>query len=402
MLVTSRRRLENQRFVGINSILFVDLAPMVIPNIWRLWKSRRRTTVLRAWRLLLLLAFSSLWTSATSTAAEPSEESLTPAASLMLAQAPEADGDEPALAPLPPPAEVMDQEFSTQPYNMPTPINADLQNILGRLDALEQGATSKKPDVNADLKKEFDENDGTGKWVDLSGDKWAVKLGGHMQLDSINWANVENPPVPAFNYVEFRRLRLMADGVGYGVYDFRIQIDIEPEGEDTVSTPVTVIKDAYLTMNEVPIIDRWRIGNFFVPFSLEQVTNDTNNIFLERSIPTQGIFAADREVGMAVYGVDDAKDFTWTSGLFIDSLSEATKERIDGNQGQRVSGRLTYLPYYDEPSNGRYLVHTGAGVLYTHDQDQTARFRARPQIHEGPFLMDTGNFPPLSYTTVKI
>ena len=37
-----------------------------------------------------------------------------------------------------------------------TPINADLQNILGRLDALEKGATSKKPDVNADLKKEID------------------------------------------------------------------------------------------------------------------------------------------------------------------------------------------------------------------------------------------------------
>jgi phosphate-selective porin OprO/OprP len=102
---------------------------------------------------------------------------------------------------------------------------------------------------------------------------------------------------------------------------------------------------------------------------------------------------------MAFYGVNDAKDTTWTFGTFVDSLSESLKERIDDNQGQRVSGRLTYLPYYDEPSNGRYLVHTGAGVLYTKDQDGLARFRARPQIHEGPFLIDTGNFAAGEYTT---
>jgi phosphate-selective porin OprO/OprP len=129
------------------------------------------------------------------------------------------------------------------------------------------------------------------------------------------------------------------------------------------------------------------------------VTNDTNNIFLERSIPTQGIFAADREVGMAFYGVNDAKDLTWTFGTFVDSLSESLKERIDDNQGQRVSGRVTYCPYYDEPSNGRYMVHTGAGILYTHDQDGIARFRSRPQIHEGPFLIDSGPLVAGEYTS---
>ncbi len=60
------------------------------------------------------------------------------------------------------------------------------------------------------------------------------------------------------------------------------------------------VKDAYLTMNDIPGLGTvFASANFFVPFSLEQVTNDTNNIFMERSIPTQGIFAADREVGVA-------------------------------------------------------------------------------------------------------
>jgi phosphate-selective porin OprO/OprP len=100
--------------------------------------------------------------------------------------------------------------------------------------------------------------------------------------------------------------------------------------------------------------------------------------------------------------VNDTKDFTWTTGVFIDSISESLKERIDDNQGHRLSGRLTWLPYYDEPSNGRYLIHTGVGVLYTDDQDNLVRFRARPQIHEGPFLIDSGLVDAGSYTSGNI
>jgi phosphate-selective porin OprO and OprP len=289
------------------------------------------------------------------------------------------------------------------PEDAKKPAADSMEDVLRRLDALEKSvkpaAESKKDEGAKGGGDKAAEKSAIGEWVDMSGEKWNVKLGGHMQLDNINWAD-HDQQVPAFNYVEFRRLRLMADGVGYGVYDFRLQIDIEPESGEGTDRPVVDIKDAYLSMNELPSpLCRWRIGNFFVPFSLEQVTNDTNNIFLERSIPTQGIFAADREVGTAFYGVNDAKDLTWTFGTFIDSLSESLKERIDNNQGQRVSGRVTFLPYYDEPSNGRYLVHTGAGVLYTKDQDGLARFRTRPQIHEGPFLIDTGNFAAGEYTT---
>lgn len=235
-------------------------------------------------------------------------------------------------------------------------------------------------------------------WIDISSEKWTVKLGGHVQMDMINWASATET-IPAQNYFEFRRLRLLADGVGYGVYDFRLQMDIEPEGGDGVLTPVVDVKDAYFTMNEVPFFNRIRIGNFFVPTSLEQVTNDTNNIFMERSIPTQGVFAADREVGIAMYGVSDNQNFTWTFGTFLDSISESSKERIDDNQGQRLAGRLTWLPYYDEPSNGRYLIHLGVNVLSTNDNDDSVRFRARPQIHEGPFLIDSGALAASRYNT---
>jgi phosphate-selective porin OprO and OprP len=309
-------------------------------------------------------------------------------------------------------AEAIAAPANAAPAELPPPKVAkpdkdSLEDVLRRLDALEKSALpaeKKKVDAGAtkDGAAKMGEKPVIGEWQDMSTDKWNIKLGGHMQLDDINWAD-HSPQIPAFNYIEFRRLRLMADGTGYGVYDFRLQIDIEPESGDGTDRPVVDIKDAYLTMNELPSpINRWRIGNFFVPFGLEQVTNDTNNLFLERSIPTQNVFTADREVGMAIYGVNDQKDLTWTLGTFVDSLSESLKERVDDNQGQRVSGRVTYLPYYDEPSNGRYLVHTGAGILYTHDQDNIARFRTRPQIHEGPFLLDSGNLSANEYTNANV
>ncbi len=264
--------------------------------------------------------------------------------------------------------------------------------------ATQGGGAEKKPDMKKAEEKKSDDG-----WIDVSSEKWTVKLGGHVQTDYITWAD-HTATIPAQNYFEFRRLRLVAEGTGYGVYDFRLQMTLEPEtvGESGGAATSPDVKDAYLSMNEIPVLGRGRIGNFFVPFSLEQVTNDTNNIFLERSIPTQGVFSADREVGVAFYNCTTDKNITWAYGAFFDNISDTIKERIDDNQGIRVSGRATWLPYYDEPSNGRYLIHTGVGVLYTDDHDNLARFRTRPQIHEGPRLIDSGVLSASTYSTGNI
>jgi phosphate-selective porin OprO and OprP len=270
---------------------------------------------------------------------------------------------------------------------------SEINDVMRRLEALEAQAAPPAAEQKPD--------DG---WIDVSNEKWTVKLGGHVQTDYITWANADPAITGDQNYFEFRRLRLVADGTGYGVFDFRLQMTLEPEtvGESGGAATSPDVKDAYLSMNEIPFLGRFRIGNFFVPFSLEQVTNDTNNIFLERSIPSQGVFAADREVGIACYNCTDDQNITWSGGFFFDSISDTLKERIDDNQGYRLSGRLTWLPYYDEPSNGRYLVHTGLGILHTDDQDNSVRFRARPQIHEGPRFIDSGAIQADTYTTGNV
>ncbi len=278
---------------------------------------------------------------------------------------------------------------------------ADLEKALSESKESNKKREQKEKDIKEKADKEKAEAERKKRdWNDVSQEKWTVKLGGHVQMDYINWANADPAIVDADNYFSYRRLRLVADGTGYGIFDFRLQMTLEPgtgSHESQFASPD--VKDAYVSMNEIPGIGRIRIGNFFVPFSLEQVTNDTNNIFNERSIPSQGIFAADREVGVACYNHSLNYRTSWAGGLFFDDISDTVKTRIDNNQGYRLSGRLNWLPYYDEPSDGRYLIHTGIGILHTDDYDDRVRFRARPQIQRGPVLIDSGNLLADSYST---
>ena len=67
------------------------------------------------------------------------------------------------------------------PEEVPDPGEANqLAEILKRLDALEKSVA--KPAAAADKKP----NDG---WTDISSEKWTVKLGGHVQMDYIIWAD---------------------------------------------------------------------------------------------------------------------------------------------------------------------------------------------------------------------
>ncbi len=321
---------------------------------------------------------------------------------------------EPLMAPEP--AKDAQEEKGTEATEAaaePTPFDdaRELKALRTRLDFLEK---AEKKRTTGDAKKTADdkakkEADAAklDDWVDLSTDKWTVKLGGHVQMDYVNWAHADPainpaaPEQPARDYFAFRRLRLTADGTGYGVFDFRLQMTLEPGSTAGLPAGTGVspdVKDAYFSINEIPWFGRVRIGNFFVPFGLEQVTNDTNNVFMERSIPTQGVFTADREVGIAAYNCTADQSISWATGAFFDNISDTQKDRIDNNQGIRVSGRLNWTPIYDEPSNGRYVVHTGIGIMHTQDQDHQVRFRARPQVNLGPRLIDSGTLNANSYT----
>ncbi len=253
-------------------------------------------------------------------------------------------------------------------------------DVLGRLEALE--AANEKIDLLQD------------EGVDTHGEKWTTKWGGRIMGDFVAWAD-QDPRVGGQNYFEFRRIRLFAQGTGYGVFDYKLQFDLEPENTvRNVSGVVlnrlggTGMKDLYVGVHDIPALGYVRLGHFKAPFSLEELGSSKYITFLERSLPN--VFAPMREVGVAAYNHTEDESVTWAYGAFFDSISEVTKERIDNNQGVRVVGRTTWTPYYDEMAQGRYLFHTGFGASYTKINNDILLFAARPEVHESAVLVSNG------------
>jgi phosphate-selective porin OprO/OprP len=191
-------------------------------------------------------------------------------------------------------------------------------------------------------------------------------------------------------------MRFFSSGTGYGIYEYKLQVEFEPEndGAEAVS-----MKDVYIGVNEVPFLGTILMGHFKAPFSLEELISSRYITFMERGL--LNIFAPSRDVGIAAYNYSPDQNWTWGGGVFYEDISDTLKERVADNQGVALVGRATWTPYYDEPSDGRYMVHVGLGGQWRDDRDDVVRFRARPEVHEGPRWIDTGDIAADTWTAVN-
>jgi phosphate-selective porin OprO/OprP len=238
-------------------------------------------------------------------------------------------------------------------------------------------------------------------WEDVSGEKFSFCMGGQVMGDWVLWTDQDASSVFLYgdqsDYVEFRRLRLFAAGCGYGVFDYKVELDFEPE-RGVVDDPAVAVRDVYVGAKDVPLLGYVRLGHFKEPFSLEESTDGRFLTFMERALPVQAFlehedFQANnptdnRNVGIAAYNCSMDQRFTWAVGAFFQDVNENAKERVSDQQGIDIAVRGTWNPWYE--ANGRGVLHLGAGYTWTDDRDDAVRFRARPEVHEGPQWVDTG------------
>jgi phosphate-selective porin OprO/OprP len=297
-----------------------------------------------------------------------------------------------------------------QPLGIPAGYTNRELDLLQRLEAIEQrlkneDGKAKQPDL-------YDPWEG---WEDVTDEKWTHQVGGRLLTETVMWMDGDGVP-GSENYTEIRQVRLGLRGTGYGVLDYRIQLDFEPEATDTradddnniVGDSVTTstfgsvgMKDLYVGMHEIPFFGYVRIGHFKVSFSHDQLISRRDMTFMERyPMSDPNGFTPGREIGVQAYNNSADQRITWQYGAFFDSISESAKQRVDDNQGMVVSARGTWTPFYDEPSDGRYLVHLGLGGIYTHPQDGSGRFSQRAEMHEGPVMIDTGAIAADDYTVL--
>jgi phosphate-selective porin OprO/OprP len=220
----------------------------------------------------------------------------------------------------------------------------------------------------------------------------SVKAGGRIMVD---WANFSQNAASlaqagdCLNGTEFRRARLSLSGEAFHVVDYEIEFDFAGQ---------TDFKDVYMTINELPWLGHLRVGHFKEPFSLEELTSSRYITFMERGL--NNVFAPGYRTGVMAFDHSQSENMTWAIGAFATLIPENPpkfpSENFDDAGGTSLTMRYTFLPWYDEATEGRGLLHTG--ICYTYRDipelapGKTNRFRlaTRPEAHLAEYVANTG------------
>ncbi len=215
-----------------------------------------------------------------------------------------------------------------------------------------------------------------GTRIESSDGQYAIKFGGRIQAD-FSFAD-EDDQLSSVGFedgTEFRRARLFIEGTIHENVEFKIEYDFA--GGDAAA------KDVYVGLVGLPGVGGVRVGHFKEPFGLEELTSSKYITFVERSMPIEA-FAPSRNMGAMVYNSLSEDRMTWALGAFKDTDDTGTSVSNEWN----VTGRFTGLVV--DGSDDGPLLHLGLAASRRSPVDDMARYRARPQAHLAPRLVDTG------------
>lgn len=248
--------------------------------------------------------------------------------------------------------------------------------------------------VEGKLKKR---DDADQKTADAAAKKFVVRPFGRIHADAIafhqsaaNRATVGD----AHNGVDIRRARLGCEGEGFDIFFYRFDVDFVTFDQSTSTRPV--IADAYLDTQALPYVGNTRIGHFREPFSLERLDSTHDLPFMERTTVVSALTPF-RNMGLMAFNWNEAETATIAYGVFNENTNEYGEDNRD-QTGVAGTCRGTWLPWYDEVSDGRYLFHVGASYSFRHlGGNNLRRFAITPemQLKEGalfrtPNFVDTG------------
>jgi len=230
----------------------------------------------------------------------------------------------------------------------------------------------------------------------------SVKVGGRIMAD---WTLYHQSPANMNVYgnqedgFEFRRARMFLKGDAFNMMDYKIAMDfadtdsvVSDSDPDETKRAIqsTAFRDVYITVKELPLLGHVRVGHFKECFGLEQLTSTRYMTFMERSLGDDGALVPGRGVGIMAFDHSPSQRMTWAVGAFRTELTHGAEPpfRRDDGGGTSLTARCTFLPWYDEATEGRGLFHTGIAYSYRDVDDGSVHFRARPESHLGDYVVD--------------
>lgn len=292
------------------------------------------------------------------------------------------------------------------------PASSSLSNseVLQRLDAMEQRLDQQAAQQHKTLKSAVDgyeigsELKLSASWVNglelrTKNNDFRIQIGGRTQFDMSGFANDPELTVPQDiggigpqpNSVQLRRARLAIRGTMYEVFDWAAEYDFanalanalpQNPGQPVALTPV--ITDLWLTWTQLPTLGNVRVGNVKEPIGMEHLTSSRWLDFIERSFWQDAIFGPFNNgfnPGLYAFNWTDDEMGTWAAGVFANN-SDPFGYAIGDEWA--LTGRISRLLYYDEPSEGRYLWHVGVSGSVRKPDEDLVRVRTRGNIRSGP------------------
>ena len=212
----------------------------------------------------------------------------------------------------------------------PQGVAAELENLQQQIDELKAAAARKKAEPKARPK--------------AKDKKPTLTLSGQVQGDQVFFGQdaVSRAAVGDLqDGAQFRRLRIMARGEATEQLEYALGVDFALANQPSFI-------DNYIEAHDLPWLQNVRFGHFFEPFSLERVTQNRNNTFMERSLVDT--FAPARNTGVMAYGTANDDFNTWQIGTFRTNSDNIGNDSFDS--GQALTMRGTWLPWWDEETGG--------------------------------------------------
>jgi phosphate-selective porin OprO/OprP len=207
-----------------------------------------------------------------------------------------------------------------------------------------------------------------------------VKITGFFQADA-GWFAQDAASRATFGDIEdvrgFRRARLAAVGDVAENVSYMIEMDFAFLGRPS-------FMDVWADIHEVPVLGNVRVGQWRMPFGMDEITSVRELTFLERSLTFA--LAPFRQYGVGFHNHNEEETVTWAAAGFgypTDPFGDAF-----GDRGYGAAARVTALPVYVD--DGCQLLHVGADWAYFNPSNGVITFRNQPEF-AGPFAGPLGN-----------
>ncbi|HEV7222700.1 MAG TPA: porin, partial [Pirellulales bacterium] len=197
-----------------------------------------------------------------------------------------------------------------------------------------------------------------------------IKLGGFFQLDQASYsqsAASQRTYGDMQNGTGFRRTRLQAYGSVTEFTNYIIEMDFATAGRPS-------FLDVWAEQGNLGWLGTVRVGHFRQPTTMDALTSVRHLEFLERSSAFQAMDPF-RRVGIMSYNTTEDRNTTWAGSVyrtgftFLNPTGTGNVENdgtlgdtrfgtfVGDNGGYSTAWRATHLLWYDEPADGRYLMH---------------------------------------------